>query len=559
MNPAAAAASRRPSSPGISSSSPLRQSALRTTWRHSAGSADAFSSFLDMEEETDDGVRSRPASSENVPEKRMYETTAPSDPGVTFEELIERLIALPMSKQDAKFSAIFLCLYRKFAAPSTLLNALITRFENTERSELPQLTRASEQLRLLQVIAQWASEYPGDFAHPKTRQRLVDFVDSIEDSHVYMFAAKEISLHLELRVEDDDLGWPFRDGEDGESSEGTGSSHLSPSTSFMHSSFSENVLNNISSLDLSDEPANESSRDSGTMSSISSTGRSVSTMTQASSAMLALENAQREAMSLELTSRCVLTKIQWRQFMEIPDDDFARELTRIDWAMFTSFRPRDLVRHVSLSGAEKGNSKSLQNVNRMIQEFNHLALLVENMILLRDKAKHRAKAMEKFMNIALRLRRLNNYNSLGAVMAGINGTPVQRLAQTRDLIPPSVQKDFLRLVILMGTQKSHFAYRLAWDNSFGERIPFLPLHRRDLVSAEEGNKTFVGDNKDRINWKKFEVMGDVVLAIQRSQRTPYPYIQKNEEVQRLVLDAKMFDEEVRLYSSFSSWVQGMLT
>ncbi|EED16774.1 Ras guanyl-nucleotide exchange factor RasGEF, putative [Talaromyces stipitatus ATCC 10500] len=551
MNPAS---SRRTSSPGVvSSNSPLRHqqqhqsSALRTTWRHSAGSADAFSSFLDMDEETDDAAsRSRPASSENhAPEKqRIYETTAPSDPGVTFEELIERLIALPMSKQDAKFSAIFLCLYRKFAAPSTLLNALIARFETTEQSDLPQLTRASEQLRLLQVIAQWASEYPGDFAHPKTRQRLVDFVESIEDSHVYMFAAKEISLHLENRVEDDDLGWPFRDGEDGESSEGTGSSHLSPSTSFMHSSFSENVINNISTLDLSDDPTNDPARDSGTISTVSSTGRSVSTMTQASSAMLALENAQREAMSLELTARCVLTKIQWRQFMEIPDDDFARELTRIDWTMFTSFRPRDLVRHVSLSGSEKGSSKTLQNVNRMIQEFNHLACLVANMILLRDKAKHRAKAMEKFMNIALRLRRLNNYNSLGAVMAGINGTPVQRLAQTRELIPLSVQKDFLRLVILMSTQKSHFAYRLAWDNSFGERIPFLPLHRRDLVSAEEGNKTFVGENKDRINWKKFEIMGEVVLAIQRSQRTPYPYIQRNEEVQRLVLDAKMFDEEI---------------
>lgn len=100
----------------------------------------------------------------------------------------------------------------------------------------------------------------------------------------------------------------------------------------------------------------------------------------------------------------------------------------------------------------------------------------------------------------------------------------------------------------MGTQKSHFAYRLAWDNSFGERIPFLPLHRRDLVSAEEGNKTFVGESKDRINWKKFEIIGDVVLTVQRSQRTPYPYIQKNEDVQRLVLDAKMFDEEVCLSS-----------
>lgn len=104
----------------------------------------------------------------------------------------------------------------------------------------------------------------------------------------------------------------------------------------------------------------------------------------------------------------------------------------------------------------------------------------------------------------------------------------------------------MRLVILMGTQKSHFAYRLAWDNSFAERIPFLPLHRRDLVSAEEGNKTFVGDNKNRINWRKFEVMGEVVLGIQRSQKTPYPHMPKYEEVERLILEIKLSgDDEVR--------------
>lgn len=132
------------------------------------------------------------------------------------------------------------------------------------------------------------------------------------------------------------------------------------------------------------------------------------------------------------------------------------------------------------------------------------------------------------------------------MIAGINGTPVHRLSQTRDLVPVQTQKDFMRLVILMGTQKSHFAYRLAWDNSFAERIPFLPLHRRDLVSAEEGNKTFVGDNKNRINWRKFEVMGEVVLGIQRSQKTPYPHMSKYEEVERLILEIKLSgDDEVR--------------
>lgn len=98
----------------------------------------------------------------------------------------------------------------------------------------------------------------------------------------------------------------------------------------------------------------------------------------------------------------------------------------------------------------------------------------------------------------------------------------------------------------MGTQKSHFAYRLAWENSFGERIPFLPLHLRDLVSAEEGNKTFLGD---RINWRKFEIMGDVMLGVQQSQTTPYPTFHTNELVRRLVQETK-FDGDEEVWSSF---------
>ena len=142
-----------------------------------------------------------------------------------------------------------------------------------------------------------------------------------------------------------------------------------------------------------------------------------------------------------------------------------------------------------------------------------------------------------------KLRHLNNYNSLGAVIAGINGTAVHRLAQTRELVPPQAQKQFMRLEILMGTQKSHFAYRLAWANTSSERIPFLPLHRRDLVFAEEGNRTHLGGDTERINWKKFDVMGEVIVGIQKSQETPYPSISRNEEVQRLVLDGKFSKDD----------------
>lgn len=559
---------RRPSAQGdISPPKEPYHQRTPSAWTQSGG-PDTFNSFLNMEDEIDNGQTMPP---DNVVRpKPSSESNSSADSGFSFDELVDRLVAEPMSKNDSKFVSIFLCLYRKFASPGVLLNALITRFEKNEANNTDQLARMADQLRLLNVISLWASDYAGDFAHPKTRKRINDFVANLEKSHFYMFAAKEIGSFLDTNAEDDDMGWAFSDG-DGEDTgltetflDNSGRSSPAPFQTGTyddddHDEEEEDPIYSMSNLDLSDGPHDSTSRLSGTLSISSNTDKPSSTANQSFS-LLTVEASQKEALRLELSSRTLLTKIQWRYFMETPDEDFARELTRIDWIMYNSFGPRDLVRHVSISGVDKDKVKSLQNVNRMIRQFNHLAFFVASMILLRDKPKHRARCLEKFMTIAVKLRRQNNYNSLGALIAGINGTPVHRLVQTRELIPIQNQKDFMRLVILMGTQRSYFAYRLAWDNSFTERIPFLPLHRRDLVSAEEGNKTFVGENKSRINWKKFEVMGEVVLGIQRSQKMPHPQAQKFDDIERMILDAKLSgDEEVSIHHRIISLYRHFLT
>ncbi|PGH19090.1 hypothetical protein AJ79_00124 [Helicocarpus griseus UAMH5409] len=516
---------------------------LQSSWRHS-GASDAFSSFLDMEDDCDDPKATGPP-----PSPEANRDNKPTDPGVTFDELVDRLLSPPMSKQDAKFASIFLCLYRKFATPARLLSALLTRFEKIGSAPSPLLMRHADHLRLLNVMSQWVSEYPGDFAGPKTRKRLTDFIASLEKHFVFAFAAKEMSSFLEKHVEDEDSGWAFEDNKEGSENVETfldTSVQSSPAT-FVAQSCDE-TINNMSALDLSDENQGDYSSQFSNLSAASSVYRSGSISSQSFLTLLSVESAQHEAQRLELAPKHVLTKDYWKLFMEIPDEEFAREVTRIDWVMFSSFRPRELVRHVSISSDDRANAKGLCNVNRMIDEFNHLALFVSSMVLFRDKPKHRAQALEKFMNIAMKLRQLNNYNSLGAVIAGLNGTPVYRLSQTRELVSPAVQKQFMSLVILMGTQKSHFAYRLAWENSFAEKIPFLPLHRRDLVSAEEGNKTFVGPGHERINWRKFEIMGDVVLEIHKSQRTPFPYYPKSDDVQRLILETKFSSDPDELYS-----------
>jgi hypothetical protein len=531
--------------------------------------SDANKTFFNADESP--GSDSQESDDRDSDAGRSIMSVMPSDEnGYTFEQLVDRLLAQPMSKSDTKFASVFLALYRRFATPGQLLETITRRFEvlNKEK-ELPML-RIIAQLRYLAILQQWVAYYPGDFAYPTTRRMIRRFASSLAPHREFSVAASEIIRDLEMVTEDDDTDWACSDRQRAQN-EQIPKFHNNVLDEDSDEDDFARALGNMSMSNSARNSVARSSVTGGTLSTNGSMGSSQTLLTQ-------VERNERLARQLEPNPIKPLSKIQWHQLMNESDEAIAKELTRIDWIMFSSVRPRDLVRHVSLNAEEKKKCKNLENVTRMTEHFNHVAYLVTNYILMRDKPKHRALMMEKWMKIARQLRKLNNYNMLGAVLAGVKGTAVHRLLATRDLVPQPTGHDFLKLDILMGPQKSHAAYRLAWENSSGERIPYIPLHRRDLVSASEGNSTFVGDKKktdsaftphpgvsvfegaagkrdsrepppggvvgkERINWRKFEIMGEVIVGMQRAQGTPYPNWQKCEEVRNLILDVKITKDD----------------
>ncbi|EPE06255.1 ras guanyl-nucleotide exchange factor [Ophiostoma piceae UAMH 11346] len=529
----------------------LRSSGVRIDASHD-------SSFLDTEESDAESLRY----SMDIPILQRNDEIIFDKPakamGMTFDDLVDRLLLAPMSRADFNFQDVFLCLYRKFAAPNELLAAIIVRLDKTWDDKTTHfLERTATQFRYIEVIARWVSLYPGDFARPLSRRQLEALVYRLANEPIFTSSARHIQDHLENEVEeDDDTSWAKSDDppEDDTATLVGMSNPLSPlgqgSDSLMSDSMRSLTLDDSRSSDHQHSEGGSNlalthsgGHGSGKGASVSSSHGGPSSQVQFNS----YDDYEREAATMEPMATLPLNKFRYHIFMDMDPSDIADEITRIDWIMFSSIRIRDLVRHVSLSVQEKSRCKSLKNMNRMISHFNHIARWVSNMILIRDKAKHRAPCLQKFMDIALRLRQLKNYNGLAAVLAGINGTSIHRLSQTRALVDADVQKRFARLVLLMSTQKSHFAYRLAWENSPLPRIPFMPLHRRDLVSAEEGSRTFVGPDGDRINWKKFEVLGEVLLPIMKSQGTPYPDLRKHQASREMILDCRMPMDEEEIY------------
>lgn len=495
--------------------------------------------FHEMEESDVDSFRT--SVTEDMPvlqrsDENWMERQAKST-GVAFDELVDRLLAPRMTRADQNFADIFLCLYRKFASPGHLFTAVLSRLERAKDDKSAHyLTKKATQMRIIEVVARWVSLYPGDFARPTTKKTLERFVTRLATEPAFLAAASMMRAQLESCVtEDDDTGWAEADEVGTEEDNADSASLNTPDMEFTTS---------IESLTIHD-PADSDLRRPSAVSEMSHTERELG-LGETSHQYFTYEEYEREAAKMVPQGTLPLSKMRYHIFMDLQAEDLAEEITRIDWIMFSSVRIRDWVRHVSLSSAAKEKCRSLKNANRLISHFNHVAKWVQNMILIRDKAKHRAPCLEKFMIIAHKLRKLNNYNGLGAVVAGLQNANIARLHATMQGVRPEVWKQYQSAEKLMLQTKSSFAYRLAWENSPLPRIPYMALHRKDLTAAEEGNKTLVGPNVDRINWKKFEILGEILLPIMKSQGAPYGNLNRtNQACRELILDCRMeLDEDV---------------
>jgi RasGEF domain len=100
---------------------------------------------------------------------------------------------------------------------------------------------------------------------------------------------------------------------------------------------------------------------------------------------------------------------------------------------------------------------------------------VVSLILCHDRPKSRAKQIEKFADVAQKLRALNNYSALRAFVAGINNStfPGDDTMEVFISKSPEQAKNLRSWDLLLQHIRSHRAYRMALKNSKGACIPAL--------------------------------------------------------------------------------------
>lgn len=312
--------------------------------------------------------------------------------GYTWDELVDRLLRQTMSRGDQDFATIFLCFFRKFAPPRDLLNSILDRFDQANSDSIV-LHRISAQLRYCNILHQWVSSHPGDFAHPKTRQRLISFLNVISGNRSLALLASEMRQTIAQGIEDEDNVWAISDSD---------TERRDSLRSFLTThSLSQDSVTTVDGGYIGIRAASEASFQ--VPEPESNKRRASEALSMATLNTSTTHTPYQPLLRGDAPGAIGPTSIwkdQYDLFMSIPDEDIATELTRIDWSAFSQIKPRDLVRHVSIPADQKEKYPSLKHVNLMTSHFNHVAYWVASVILEKPKPKHRARALEKFMSVA---------------------------------------------------------------------------------------------------------------------------------------------------------------
>ncbi|ORX36746.1 ras guanine nucleotide exchange factor domain-containing protein [Kockovaella imperatae] len=451
------------------------------------------------------------------------------------QTLMNRFFSAIVSAKDDNFLAAFLLTYRRFVTPERLINLLHERLSEVQQYPVATDIRHWALQRLVGGLVDWTRSYPGDFADLAVEQKLRTIIHETS-SHLFMAHIFGDLVEFEERLPhliDLDKSW---------SSDNRMSKTLDV-LSVPLSAASELVLdNNV----LYDFESSVGKSNTGTLPTTANDSPAPSFHTRSTHSLQPEDSyPQREQVAhpkprAEFYRHGVMEDAgfgRWtaaaNYLLNSDPATFAAELTRAQWSLFRTIRPRDVFRH------DFGNEKETP-VNKSVNFFNHMSRWASTMILAHHKAKYRARIYERFMLITHHLRRLNNYDGLYAILSGMQETSIHRLNQTHALIQPSTSsRESQNHLTLMDPRGGYSQYRSVVQSDIVQgksAIPLLTVLLGMVNRLQSTRREDIRETDNFIQWDKFARFHEILSVITDCQARGMPISGKVSPVFRRIID-----------------------
>jgi len=216
--------------------------------------------------------------------------------------------------------------------------------------------------------------------------------------------------------------------------------------------------------------------------------------------------------------RIFTTELEWDA---IHEEEIARQLTMMHFDIFKLIR---FYEFLNKSWCDPRRIHNAPNIVALRNSFEETKLWVATSIIKPKKVRHRGRTLEKFIKIAKHLKNLNNFQTLFAVLGGIEMGCVQRLGKTMNELSLPNQTALSELCKLVPAQEGECeSYKEMVKISVGPDgvacLPYIDILLRDILHIEHSLPDNLSLNI--INFQKRSLLYDLISQALEYQRRFY--------------------------------------
>ncbi|XP_019762740.2 ras-GEF domain-containing family member 1B-A [Dendroctonus ponderosae] len=240
-------------------------------------------------------------------------------------------------------------------------------------------------------------------------------------------------------------------------------------------------------------------------------------------------------------------------------DKLAQQLTHVELERLSFIGPEEFVQAFAKENPALETSfkdlKKTRNLEQYVQWFNRLSYFVATQVCKYQKKKQRVKMVEFWIETGRECFNIGNFNSLMAIIAGLNMSPISRLKKTWNKIQSG---KFAILEHQMDPSSNFSSYRStlkaamwrsagATDQRQRIVIPFFSLLVKDLYFLNQGCSSKLPNG--HINFEKFWQLAKQVTEFMAWKQVTCPF-EKDSKVISVLQHSPVLNENALARASF---------
>uniref|UniRef100_A0A8C7WG30 Rap guanine nucleotide exchange factor 2 n=1 Tax=Oncorhynchus mykiss TaxID=8022 RepID=A0A8C7WG30_ONCMY len=196
--------------------------------------------------------------------------------------------------------------------------------------------------------------------------------------------------------------------------------------------------------------------------------------------------------------------------LQLSTVEVATQLSMRAFELFCAIEPTEYIDDLFKLKSKTGSFC----LKRFEEVINQETFWVASEVIREPNQLKRMKIVKHFIKIALHCRECKNFNSMFAIISGLNLAPVSRLRGTWEKLPSKYEKLFGDLQDLFDPSRNMAKYRNVLNNQNLQPpiIPLFPVIKKDLTFLHEGNDSKVDG---LVNFEKLRMIAKEIRHVGR--------------------------------------------